>query len=185
MKIYQKVWIVDHSKPRPDNKDEEYIMRGPVMVAKSEYDALCADNEWLREGLRGIARMDPKTEGDRMVLWANDTLSGRATDVPSTAETPVECLQMGDVIECACGKPIFLENSGNWDVARIRSLENFLRQNLPTLNPRYCRDFMDRAYAILGSKHDPVCKVCGTPMSEHPYLGLPCAGSQSNRGGKP
>jgi hypothetical protein len=41
-----------------------------------------ADNEWLREGLRGIANMDPKTEGDRMVLWAKDTLSGRATDMP-------------------------------------------------------------------------------------------------------
>lgn len=44
--------------------------------------ALAADNEWLREGLRGIARMDPKIEGDRMVLWANDSLSGRATDLP-------------------------------------------------------------------------------------------------------
>jgi hypothetical protein len=49
---------------------------------KHPMSALKADNEWLREGLRGIARMDPKTEGDRMVLWANDTLSGRADDLP-------------------------------------------------------------------------------------------------------
>lgn len=49
MKVYQKVWIPDHEKnvlrERPF-KDEEFIVRGPVMVAKADHDA---EVERLRE----------------------------------------------------------------------------------------------------------------------------------------
>lgn len=74
MKVYQKVWIVDHSKPRPDSKDEENIMRGPVMVAKSDYDALAAELAGYKEShekycpsaarLRGLAAALRKAESE-------------------------------------------------------------------------------------------------------------------------
>ena len=38
------------------------------------------------------------------------------------------------------------------DFADYERLAAFLRQNLPTLNPKYCKDFMDRAYALLASQ---------------------------------
>ncbi len=39
------------------------------------------------ETLRGIAAMDPATEGERMVQWARDGLSGYTEDTPATVKT--------------------------------------------------------------------------------------------------
>lgn len=50
MKVYQKTWIPDpvlRAKNPDRHKDEDYIMRGPIMVAKSDYDVLKAENSRL------------------------------------------------------------------------------------------------------------------------------------------
>lgn len=39
------------------------------------------------------------------------------------------------------------------DYAEYEKFATFLRQNLPTLNPKYCKDFMDRAYELLRSQN--------------------------------
>ncbi len=76
------LWIGGFSWEHEDFGDRGWRYISPILTP-TESDALRAERDAAKrradnhaETLRGIARMDPKTEADRMVLWATDGLSG-------------------------------------------------------------------------------------------------------------
>lgn len=132
------------------------IARAALAIAeeavRAERDRYKARGDNHAETLRGIARMNPKTEAERMVLWARDGLSGYTQSVEETLKDAYD--------------------ERNTIRARVAELEGALRPFAAAIlladghEISLERGWFETARAVLEPRHDPSAERHMTPSEQ-------------------
>lgn len=115
----------------------------PMKSARAEIERLRLRGDGHAETLRGIANMDPATEGDRMRQWARDGLSGYTGSTESTIKSLMD--EIGHAHKCIANtrdalwtydeRPEYARKILD-DYWREHAMEQYLPDATPTPDPR-------------------------------------------------
>lgn len=153
-------WIATHPLP----PGWRYL--SPV-ATPAEVEALRAErNRWKIRGdghaetLRGIAHMDPKTEGERMVQWARDGLTGYV------ATTEVTVKELMDELTTLRARVGVLEKALQDIIDDAAVPQQLYNKNGPTWTGKDGHEYADMSYVL--DKCEELSAIARAALSPEP-----------------